>query len=815
MVDNTIEETIGNVIRQIVLEKIIFYLVVPNDRKLNTVNGEEIRFDRKEYNRVIFHNVQNITTSKFSFNWLVDNTKYSEYIIYIDYNNGNTNVENVEINDYVRLTLNKGIDTPSSIINSNLGKTVAYAEIADISTETIGGVFYYKFKLYITEWNYTSNNAHLNTLTGINSFTDPTSIITFHKRPYADTQLNTIEQYVNSTLMVHGTVSYRDYRLKNGCILTLDEYNSLNYNYILIKIINVTSSGQIIEFQKYNNYDYNTYNDCDVYLSCGSGINGEGNIAGNKLTIIRKGIYYKKNDILVLIKKDIPSTLTFADDTHYILKRRYELAYGYKYDNGLKLVDLTQTDFFTLNLIKNIRLYFGYSNDKNISSIFSYINIILDSSLFRYIPFYKIVYSIASNNNEYRIFQNLLNEYKDDFNEDKFYYKNILLKLFNNVYDKYTSSSYDLYFNDDIKISISNEFNIEVDNIDNNLIKINKNTLNYEKIKDEEYKIINRKNKLEYSWIYNLGIFLFKNVRLYFNDCLIDEYYSDMYQIYSELIKYSGSIDGCNKLIGNVDKLITVNSKKKDKYKLIIPTLFWFSLYDDINIPIIALPYSKIKIEVLFEDIKNLIICDYNKDNLIFENTDKLNTNLITNLIYLEESERKLVANKRHEYLIEQYQYNGKYKIEDINNINININFSNCIKDMFYVINTNNKTQKVNYTLNETDIVNGGNPILSSSLTLSGQKRFNNLSGVYTNYIVPYEKYYSTPSDGINVFSFAEYPLLYQPSGCLNFSEINDIKLNLEIDKTKINVKDIYYVDVYARSYNILRIMSGMGEILF
>ena len=126
-----------------------------------------------------------------------------------------------------------------------------------------------------------------------------------------------------------------------------------------------------------------------------------------------------------------------------------------------------------------------------------------------------------------------------------------------------------------------------------------------------------------------------------------------------------------------------------------------------------------------------------------------------------------------------------------------------------------NKTQKVNYTLNETDIVNGGNPILSSSLTLSGQKRFNNLSGVYTNYIVPYEKYYSTPSDGINVFSFAEYPLLYQPSGCLNFSEINDIKLNLEIDKTKINVKDIYYVDVYARSYNILRIMSGMGEILF
>ena len=85
--------------------------------------------------------------------------------------------------------------------------------------------------------------------------------------------------------------------------------------------------------------------------------------------------------------------------------------------------------------------------------------------------------------------------------------------------------------------------------------------------------------------------------------------------------------------------------------------------------------------------------------------------------------------------------------------------------------------------------------------------------GTYTNYIVPYEKYKSTPSDGINIYKFGLDDDM-QPKGSLNFSMLDKVQMTITIDSdymTNLNKKIL----VFGNSYNILRIMSGLAGLAF
>jgi len=61
------------------------------------------------------------------------------------------------------------------------------------------------------------------------------------------------------------------------------------------------------------------------------------------------------------------------------------------------------------------------------------------------------------------------------------------------------------------------------------------------------------------------------------------------------------------------------------------------------------------------------------------------------------------------------------------------------------------------------------NPIHHGILQLNGQDRFCKRDGHYFNYVQPYQHFSCTPSDGINVYSFALRPEEHQPTGSCNF----------------------------------------------
>ena len=131
------------------------------------------------------------------------------------------------------------------------------------------------------------------------------------------------------------------------------------------------------------------------------------------------------------------------------------------------------------------------------------------------------------------------------------------------------------------------------------------------------------------------------------------------------------------------------------------------------------------------------------------------------------------------------------------------------------ISNTENSVGLWTGTSNNIKLLDGGkNPTLKANITLNGNARFSERSGDYFNIIQPYNHHTSVPAPGINCYSFALRPEDYQPSGTCNFSRIDDAQLAITELTTQIK-KYNSSIRVYALSYNVLRIMSGMGGLAY
>ena len=128
-------------------------------------------------------------------------------------------------------------------------------------------------------------------------------------------------------------------------------------------------------------------------------------------------------------------------------------------------------------------------------------------------------------------------------------------------------------------------------------------------------------------------------------------------------------------------------------------------------------------------------------------------------------------------------------------------------------------TQADNYGLY---LDRSGNPVSDVLLQLNGHDRFSQRDGNYFNYVQPYQHHANTPTDGLNMYSFALNPEEHQPSGTCNMSRIDNATLNLNFGGASDtdDFKNDYLannsnINIYATNYNVLRIMSGMGGLAY
>ena len=267
-----------------------------------------------------------------------------------------------------------------------------------------------------------------------------------------------------------------------------------------------------------------------------------------------------------------------------------------------------------------------------------------------------------------------------------------------------------------------------------------------------------------------------------------------------------------------------------------MPLEFWFCRNVGLALPLIALQYHEVKINVEYESQSNLI--DSSTKNSTLDSSTKNSTYVNPNIvleapklwvdyIFLDTDERRRFAQLSHEYLIEQLQFTGTDNITLSANEDgmksMRMNFNHPCKELVWAIKKtdadvywNNFSTAKQLDLNDAtaspnDYYASENPVWQAKIMLNGNDRFAQRKGDYFSLVQPYQHHENTPDDyhkGINVYSFAIKPEEHQPSGTLNMSRIDTAVLSL-------SSKIAGSIHIYAVNYNVLRILSGMGGLAY
>lgn len=203
--------------------------------------------------------------------------------------------------------------------------------------------------------------------------------------------------------------------------------------------------------------------------------------------------------------------------------------------------------------------------------------------------------------------------------------------------------------------------------------------------------------------------------------------------------------------------------------------------------------------------------------NNSFENLSIKKAFLLVEYIFLDDDERLRFLKARHQYLIEQLQYNGEESINGLHQ-SFRAGFINPCKELIWVTQLR-RAQELNQTFNYSDSVlelkniRKKNMIRKETILYNGHERLSMRSSDYFTDIQVYQNHSHSPSSIINVYSFAIHPQNHQPSGSSNFSEIENVTLKVNI-KPEIKFKDAV-IRIYCIVYNIYRISNGVSNVMF
>ena len=291
-----------------------------------------------------------------------------------------------------------------------------------------------------------------------------------------------------------------------------------------------------------------------------------------------------------------------------------------------------------------------------------------------------------------------------------------------------------------------------------------------------------------------IGHRLLKSVEIEIGGQKIDKQYSHWMYIWNELSLPSGKMNGYQEMIGADSDLTSFTDNK-----VYIPLEFWFCRNIGLALPLIALQYHEVKLNIELETFKN---CTYNGTAYGYKgsvnNYKPIKSGTIwCDYIFLDTDERRRFAQLSHEYLIEQVQFTGSESLSDTDTtLNAKLSFNHPVKELIW-------QRKAGIAYKSTG---------KAKLMLNGNDRFAERDAMYFTHVQPYQHHTNIPrhSEWINVYSFALKPEEHQPSGTLNMSRIDTAQLKLAFDPENAGE-----VKIYAHSYNVLRILSGMGGLAY
>ena len=306
----------------------------------------------------------------------------------------------------------------------------------------------------------------------------------------------------------------------------------------------------------------------------------------------------------------------------------------------------------------------------------------------------------------------------------------------------------------------------------------------------------------------------------------VETHYSQWWRLFSELFHNDAKKTLYSKMVNSENGTQTCY----------LPFIFFFNRHPGLALPLIALQYHNVKLEIKWMKRSQSADLAYYTGIKCW-----------ANYIFLDAKERRLFAENPHEYLIEQVNFTEKTYVPNNVTTRIRLNIHHPVKELVWCFNEGPsynsrmgwKMASAAYEQLAYDMYayyNTGRLGTSNAkpheslgvmrfknnrfwgerngwmktfkLMFNGIDRFAMQPGFYFNQIQPYYYHSGNPVPGVYSYSFALKPEVLQPSGTCNFSRINDtIAVIYKTGGT--------WLSLFSINYNILKIKSGMGGVLY
>ena len=309
-------------------------------------------------------------------------------------------------------------------------------------------------------------------------------------------------------------------------------------------------------------------------------------------------------------------------------------------------------------------------------------------------------------------------------------------------------------------------------------------------------------------WTNSVGHAIIEFVEVEIGGHRFDRHQGDFMEIWETLSHPPDK--GLGELVGfftNTDDLVDFSSRDQT---LFIPIRFWYNRFHAQALPLIALQYHEVRINIKLRNRSELVIEEggaLSPD--VGGGGEILDAKLLVNYVYLDTHERRMFAQQPHEYLIDQLQFTGaEAKPSGKTRFNIPLFFNHPTQELIWVLQKQTEIDN-NRWFNYEGLTAGQDGLVEAKIQLNGHDLFQEREAKYFRMVQPLEHHTRIPDKFIYDYSFALDPEDLRPSGSVNLSRIDNVTLVLETEDYQGEIR------IYARSKNVMKIISGMAGLKY
>jgi len=330
-----------------------------------------------------------------------------------------------------------------------------------------------------------------------------------------------------------------------------------------------------------------------------------------------------------------------------------------------------------------------------------------------------------------------------------------------------------------------------------------------------------------YGYVSNPGLAMIDHIDLECGGQKIDTLYGTYMDIRNQLHTPKSKTTALTSLLADGDaSAARAHNYSPGRVYVYLP--FFFSKQYGSALPLIALQYHQVQFVVHWKQVNEVARNLSSGTFAAFTGSESdvpfPACSMYCTYAFLDTVERRSIASRRHEFLIEQIQFTGTTSYTPAPNQQIQhaINLNHPVKEILIVFPTviNNTGDVFNYGAvpsiqkGITGLAKKDNsPFSKVTLMLNGHDRQSERPGSFYETVAPFYSHTTVSMKNISQIGFALSPEKLQPSGSCNFSRIDNAQLKLTYSSDVTT--DARQLHVYAVNYNVLVVVSGMCGVSF